>query len=178
MKYEGMTENLFRFYRGTDHIFYEDLKKAGVLSGSPAAWICGDLHLENFGSYKSDNRLVYFDLNYFDEAILAPCVWKLARLVTSIFIGFESLQIEQKKALNMASLVVKAYSSTLAGGKPNYIERQTAKGIVCEFLTKVSKRRQHHILEKRTVQKKNKLEILLNEKNPERRINRTCNPLD
>ena len=25
LKYDAMTENLFRFYRGTNHIFYEDL---------------------------------------------------------------------------------------------------------------------------------------------------------
>ena len=43
-----------------------------ALPHSPVCWICGDLHIENFGSYKGDNRLVYFDLNDFDESILAP----------------------------------------------------------------------------------------------------------
>lgn len=163
LKYEGMMENLFRFYRGTNHIFFGDLKNADVIPASPPAWICGDLHLENFGSYKSDNRLVYFDLNDFDEAILAPCAWELVRLVTSVFIAFESLQIEQKKALNMANLVIKSYCSTLSSGKPSYVERQTAKGIVCDFLEKVGKRKQQDILAKKTVLKKNKLEILLDD---------------
>ncbi len=80
---------------------------------SPVSWICGDLHLENFGSYKGNNRLVYFDLNDFDEAILAPTYLELVRLVTSIFIAFDSLKIEQKKAANMARLFLKAYSETL-----------------------------------------------------------------
>src|ERR1700722_919477 len=97
IKYELMTENLFRFYRGTNHVFYEDLKNAGTIYSSPDAWICGDLHLENFGSYKSDNRLVYFNLNDFDEAVLAPVTWELLRIVTSIFIAFESLNIDQKR---------------------------------------------------------------------------------
>jgi uncharacterized protein (DUF2252 family) len=163
IKYEAMTENLFRFYRGTNHIFYEDLKRADLIPDSPLAWICGDLHLENFGTYKSDNRLIYFDLNDFDEAVLAPASWELARIVTSIFIAFESLQIEQKKALNMAQLFLKTYAAALSRGKPNYIEPQTAKGIVCEFLTAVSKRKQKEILAKRTILKKNKLEILLDD---------------
>jgi uncharacterized protein (DUF2252 family) len=163
LKYEAMTENMFRFYRGTNHIFYEDLKKSNLMPASPSAWICGDLHLENFGSYKSDNRLVYFDLNDFDEAILAPAIWEIVRMITSIFIAFESLNIEQKRALNMAQLFIKTYSSKLAIGKPNYIEQQTAKGIVCEFLNKINKRKQKDILDKRTVFKKNKLEILLDD---------------
>ncbi len=160
LKYEAMAENLFRFYRGTNHIFYEDLMKADVMPFSPTAWISGDLHLENFGTYKSDNRLVYFDLNDFDEAILAPAVLELVRIITSIFIAFETLKIDQRRALNMAQLFIKTYAATLSAGKPNYIEPQTAKGIVCEFLTEVSKRKQKEILEKRTLLKKKKLEIL------------------
>jgi uncharacterized protein (DUF2252 family) len=163
VKYEAMTENLFRFYRGTNHIFYEDLKNAQSLPGSPAAWICGDLHIENFGTYKSDNRLIYFDLNDFDEAVLAPAAWELVRMTTSIFLAFESLRIEQKKALNMAQLFLKTYAVKLAAGKSNYIEPQTAKGIVAEFLLAVSKRKQKEILAKRTILKKNKLEILLDD---------------
>ena len=122
LKYEAMTENVFRFYRGTNHIFYEDLSSANIFPRSPESWICGDLHLENFGSYRSDNRLVYFDLNDFDESILAPVGWELLRLVTSIFIAFEILQIEQKRALNLAQLFIKSYSVKIASGKPNYIE--------------------------------------------------------
>ena len=160
LKYEAMVENPFRFYRGTNHIFYEDLAKSAAIPGSPASWISGDLHLENFGSFKSDNRLVYFDLNDFDESILAPVIWELYRLVTSIFVAFESLDIDQKKALNMARQFVKSYARTLQIGKPNYIEPQTAKGIVCDFLMSVSQRKQKEILAKRTILKKNKLAIL------------------
>src|SRR4051794_5174641 len=91
LKYDAMAENFFRFYRGTNHIFFEDLAKNNQLPSSPLAWICGDLHLENFGSYKSSNRLVYFDLNDFDDALLGPVSWELARMVTCIFGAFDSL---------------------------------------------------------------------------------------
>lgn len=160
LKFEAMAENLFRFYRGTNPIFHEDLRNADSLPFSPTAWISGDLHLENFGSYKSDNRLVYFDLNDFDDALLAPALLEVVRMVTSIFIAFESLQIDQRKALKMGQLFIRSYTATLAAGKPNYIEPQTATGIVREFLNKVSKRRQKDILAKRTELKKNKLQIL------------------
>jgi uncharacterized protein (DUF2252 family) len=44
---------------------------------SPVFWICVGLHIENFASYKGDNCLAYFDLNDFDESILAPVAWEL-----------------------------------------------------------------------------------------------------
>ncbi len=163
LKYDFMTENMFRFYRGTCHLFYEDLSKSNDIPPSPLAWICGDLHLENFGSYKGDNRLVYFDLNDFDEAILAPATYELTRIVTSILIAFDSLKIEKKKALNMARLFLKSYSATLTEGKANYIEPKTAKGIVCTFLNAVSKRKQKEILHKRTEKKQDKLIILMDD---------------
>src|SRR6201992_2600474 len=114
LKYEAMAENAFRFFRGTCHLFYEDLAAAEPLPLSPLAWICGDLHIENFGSYKGDNKLVYFDINDFDESVLAPVCYELARMVTSIFVAFDSLEIEPEKAKKMAQLFLKTYSLTLA----------------------------------------------------------------
>src|SRR3569833_1130606 len=122
LKYEAMAENAFRFFRGTCHLFYEDLSAAKPLPLSPLTWICGDLHIENFGSYRGDNKLVYFDLNDFDEALLAPASYEVVRMVTSIFIAFENLEIETEKALKMAGLYLKTNSATHAGGKASSIE--------------------------------------------------------
>ena len=73
MKYRKMRADPFVFLRGTCHLFYERLAGLDIDLKAPATWVCGDLHLENFGSYKGDNRLAYFDINDFDEAALAPC---------------------------------------------------------------------------------------------------------
>ena len=161
LKYEAMTENAFRFYRGTCHLFYEDLANAGALPLSPLVWICGDLHIENFGSYKGDNKMVYFDLNDFDEALLAPASYELTRMVTSIFIAFDSLDIEPEKALKMARLFVKNYCNTLAKGKAISIDPRTAKGIVCDFLTAANDSTEKDIIKKLTVGKKNKSVLLV-----------------
>jgi uncharacterized protein (DUF2252 family) len=163
LKYQFMSENMFRFYRGTAHLFYEDLAKEASFPSSPLTWISGDLHLENFGTYKGDNRLVYFDLNDFDEAILAPAAWELARTITSILVASRSQHIEEEKALRMAKLFLKTYSCTLRNEKAKYIESKTAKGIVCDFLKSVASRRNKDILNKRTIKKKDKLIILLDD---------------
>ncbi|MDB5025619.1 MAG: hypothetical protein JWP78_3374 [Mucilaginibacter sp.] len=161
LKYEAMADNAFRFFRGSCHLFYEDLAGAEALPLSPLAWICGDLHIENFGSYKGDNKLVYFDLNDFDEGLLAPASYELARMLASIFIAFDSLDIEPVKALKMARLFLKTYSATLAKGKAISIEPRTAKGIVCDFLTAATKTGEKKLLKKRTVSKKKRIMLSL-----------------
>jgi uncharacterized protein (DUF2252 family) len=161
VKYKLMQGDVFHFFRGSNHLFYEDLQLHNPLPPSPLSWICGDLHLENFGSFKGDNRLVYFDVNDFDDALLAPVIYDVARLVCSIFVAFDSLRIEENKAVKMAQLFLKTYSETLVKGKAYYIEPQTAKGIVYKFLSTVSKRKDKRLLRKRTVEKNDSLTILL-----------------
>jgi uncharacterized protein (DUF2252 family) len=160
LKYRLMQENAFRFFRGTCHLFYEDLAAAEGFPPGPLGWICGDLHLENFGSYRSDNNQVYFDLNDFDEAILAPVTWEVARLVTSIFVGFGSLGIEPRRAEKMAKLYLKSYAATLLSGKADYIEATMASGIICDFLTGVAKRKQRIILDKKASLQKKRVQMI------------------
>ena len=150
LKYQQMAENAFRFFRGTCHLYYEDLGGSKSLPAYPVSWVCGDLHLENFGTYKGDNRLVYFDVNDFDEGLLAPVDWEVSRIVASIFVGFESLGIKKKEAEGMAEYFLGVYSKTLAKGKAKYLEHQTANGIVRIFLEKVATRKQKELIRQRT----------------------------
>jgi uncharacterized protein (DUF2252 family) len=161
LKYEAMTDNAFRYYRGTCRLFYEDLSAIKNFPKSPLAWICGDLHLENFGSYRGNNKLVYFDLNDFDEATLAPAAWEVVRLVSSIFIAFDALGFEDEKSLKMGQLFLKTYADTLSKGKATSIEPRTAKGIICDFLSQAEQSRQKDILQKRTVKKEKKYVLRL-----------------
>ena len=153
MKYQLMAENAFRFFRGTCHLFYEDLGDA--LPASPTGWICGDLHLENFGTYKGDNRLVYFDLNDFDEGVLAPVAWEVVRMVTSIFIGCESVGIRGKEIEQVAALFLRVYTTSLGKGKARYLEAETANGIVKVFMDKICMRKQKELIRQRTEENKN-----------------------
>ena len=77
LKYQKMRKDPFSFLRGSCHLFYKRLPEFRLFKSAPLVWVCGDLHLENFGSYKGNNRLTYFDLNDFDESALAPArgIW-------------------------------------------------------------------------------------------------------
>lgn len=159
LKFQVMAANAFSFLRGSCHLFYEDLQRSNALALYPVTWVCGDLHLENFGTYKGDNRLVYFDLNDFDEGTLAPATWELARMVTSIFTGFESLGIPTKEAHRMATQFLAVYSATLAKGRSRYIEPRTADGIVKSFLDEIAARRQRALIRQRTILRNKKLQL-------------------
>lgn len=160
LKYKTMALNSFSFFRGSCHLFYEDLSKANLMPASPLAWVCGDLHLENFGSFKGDDHQVYFDLNDFDEAILAPVSWELVRMVTSIFVAFDNLALSEDYALKVSRKFLNTYASTLTKGKAIAVDPRTAQGIVCSFLKAVEKRKQKDLLKKRAVKKKGQYAFL------------------
>ena len=155
LKYQLMAENPFRFFRGTCHLFYEDLRQGPELPASPTGWVCGDLHLENFGTYKGDNRLVYFDLNDFDEGLLAPAAFEVVRMVTSIFIGCQSVGIRDVAIEQVADLFLNVYTATLSKGKARYLETETANGIVKTFMERICERKQKELIRQRTEEGKN-----------------------
>lgn len=150
MKYQGMRLDPWRFFRGTCHLFYDRLPKKGIFQSAPLVWSCGDLHLENFGSYKGSNRLVYFDINDFDEAIMAPASWDLVRMLTSIIVRAATLGIAKANTHALASQFVAAYLQTLAGGKAMWVERETAQGVVRRLLEQARSRPRLAFLQRRT----------------------------
>jgi uncharacterized protein (DUF2252 family) len=150
MKYRAMRAGPFAFFRGTCHLFYEDLPKGTALDASPAAWISGDLHLENFGVYKGDNRLTYFDLNDFDEACLAPASWELARLTTSLLLAGSEIGLEGRIIMELASTILGAYCAALRDGKARWVERTTATGMVKRLLHAVKMRTRRDLLDRAT----------------------------
>lgn len=150
LKYRNMRSSPFVFLRATCHLFYDRLPGGRLFSGAPAAWLCGDLHLENFGSYKGDNRLVYFDLNDFDESALAPVTWELVRFLSSLLVGAKSLKVTRAEALVLCRSFLDAYAAALQAGKARWVERETADGMVAQLLDRVQKRQRPDLLDSRT----------------------------
>ena len=149
MKYRAMREDPFAFMRGTCHLYYSDWPVHDEqLNGAPLAWLCGDLHLENFGCYKGDNRLVYFDLNDFDEAMLAPATWELGRWLASILVAADALKLPETDALCQIGL--DSYAAALLTGKGRWLERDTAKGMIRNLLNPLRLRSRKAFLNSRT----------------------------
>lgn len=161
MRYAKMKESPFVFLRGACHLFYDALPDASVLDQAPLAWCCGDLHFENFGSYKADNRLVYFDINDFDESALAPCTWDIVRLLTSIRCGAEALRATEAEAKTVAADCLGCYRDALLRGKPLWVEGETSSGLIHELFVALAERKRADFLDRRTVLKDGQRQIKL-----------------
>ncbi|AVQ84168.1 MULTISPECIES: DUF2252 domain-containing protein [unclassified Variovorax] len=154
MKYANLRTNPFVFLRGTCHLFYERLPQDALFAGkAPAGWVCGDAHLENFGSYKGDNRLVYFDLNDFDEAALAPVTWDLVRFLSSILVAGDGLCATTDDADALCNTALDAYVGALQSGKARWVDRDNAGGLIGQLLDTLKARTRPAFLDKRTDRK-------------------------
>ncbi|HMC13631.1 MAG TPA: DUF2252 family protein [Gallionellaceae bacterium] len=161
MKYAKMAQSPFIFLRGACHLFYEGLPDTPLFLDAPLAWCCGDLHFENYGSYKGDNRLVYFDINDYDEAALAPATWDIVRLLTSIQCGADSLNATRAEALAVCQNCLDSYRNALINGKPLWVERETSVGLVNALLTTLQGRERAAFLDKRTISKNRHRSLIL-----------------
>lgn len=153
-KYAAMRENVFRFFRGTCHLFNDDLGAEPFIGQGPRTWNVGDLHIENFGSFKADNRVAYFDLNDFDESILAPNLADLARITCSLFVAGSTLELNEAEIEQLVTTLTDTYAQTLAKGYIRSLEQDTARGIVGQFLRKVEFRKRRAFLKSRLHYKK------------------------
>ena len=151
LKHRAMRANPFAFYRGTCHLFYDRLPEIGLFRSAPAVWACGDLHLENFASYKGDNRLVYFDINDFDEAAMAPVTVDLVRAMTSLVVAGTSAKFGNATTNALLQNLLMTYRQTLATGKSLWVEAETSHGMIRELFNQVGQRSHATFLNRRTI---------------------------
>ena len=161
LKYKAMRTNAFSFPRGTAHLFYDRLTSKAPLPPGPTAWICGDLHMENFGSFQGGNGLIVFDVNDFDEAACAPAAWDICRLATSILVAGPTIGQTPKDTTDAAKAAIESYFVALTTGKPLWLDDTTAEGPIGTLLHKVAKRDPSKLLDKRTVVKKGKRSLIV-----------------
>ena len=164
LKYKIMAQDPFSFLRGSCHLFYEDLLKKYPFKSSPLTWICGDLHIENFGCYKGENRLIYFDLNDFDESIQAPLLFEIARLIVSVEVKCTQINFSAKQKKIIIHQLLQKYRNELINSKEKVIEQETATGLIKNLIDKVAERKANSLLLTRTNNKQKKAKLLLNDK--------------
>src|SRR5215470_8882315 len=80
-----MRKNPFVFLRAT---YYRWARKIGKicpgLVSAPSALCVGDIHLENFGTWRDEDGRWVWGVNDFDEAADMPYAFDLVRLTTSV----------------------------------------------------------------------------------------------
>ena len=156
LKRRKMMQSAFAWYRGAGDQFYARWLKPALKIAAPSVWLNGDLHLENFGTYRGDNRLTYFDIGDFDDACRGPAVIDLLRFVTGIMVAAPQLGLSRKDARALATHGLERYRLALADGKARWLERRTARGAIGDLLIDLERRSQADLLEKRTILKNGK----------------------
>jgi len=118
LKFAKLRKNPFAFFRGTAHLFYAHASALPeALAAAPLTGLTGDLHLENFGAYRGDNGLPCFSVNDFDEALVGPVTWDLARFVASLYVALAYLHRPQDEAKDLAHHFLHRYAHALAAGQ-------------------------------------------------------------
>ena len=117
-KVARMRASPLAFLRGAAPLFYDVLRAEPELAEGPAGegWIVGDAHLENFGAFVPaggkgvEGGSQVFDLNDFDDTMVAPLRFDLLRLGTSFLLGARELGATGGQALEMVNELLTAWA--------------------------------------------------------------------
>jgi len=150
LKLARMRADSFAFFRGSNPLFLEFMPRAHPLFRAPTTLICGDLHLENFGAFKGDNRLCYFDVNDFDDACLAPFTLDIVRFIASVKVAASGPTLDRAQSKTLVRLFLDAYTSSICDGKPRWIERSLAQGVFRALLRRAIRRTRQELLNRLT----------------------------
>lgn len=164
MKFARMREDPFAFFRGSNHLFLDMLPRRHSLWKGPKVFVCGDLHLENLGTFKGDNRLCYFDINDFDEACLAPPGIDLVRFAASVHMAALALDWNASLRTGMIRAFLQAYGTAIMDGKPRWLERSLAEGPVRSVLKRAATRSRVQLLNRYTDQRRKRRHLRIDDR--------------
>jgi hypothetical protein len=122
-KHEKMARSAFSFLRGTFFRWIEVWPQVcAKCADAPRVLCVGDIHVENFGTWRdADGRLVW-GVNDFDEAEVLPYTNDLVRLCTSVMLALASSPSRLRGRATLPRVcvsVLKGYRRSLEqGGEP------------------------------------------------------------
>jgi uncharacterized protein (DUF2252 family) len=154
LKLKRMARNPFAFFRGANHLFADGWNETRPPDVGPEVLICGDLHLENFGAYRDEGGEFLYDINDFDDALVAPCSLDLVRCSASILLAAELWRLTPLQASGMVLTFLDEYRANLKRS----LERQAvnpeaprlARGPVWDLLGKFAQASQAELLDQHT----------------------------
>ncbi len=126
LKHARMAEAPFFFLRATFYRWVTLWQEACPdLAKTPKLLAVGDLHVENFGTWRDAEGRLVWGVNDFDEAFAMPYAIDLVRLATSALLALRHERV-RLSAEEASAAVLSGYSDTigLAGGRPFVLEEE------------------------------------------------------
>jgi uncharacterized protein (DUF2252 family) len=159
LKLRRMLRDPFTFFRGTNHLFVALWPELQPPEAGPDILICGDLHLENFGAYRTVDGDFRYDINDFDEAIVAASSIDLVRCTTSIFLAAEQWRLTPTQATSMALAFLEHYRAAMLtaieAGVIGEVAPRSGRGAIWELLGTTAGGIQQVLLDRTTKRKAN-----------------------
>lgn len=122
-KHEQMVQGLFTFFRATFYRWAEIWPE--ICQGeatAPHVLAVGDLHVENFGTWRDFEGRLVWGINDFDEAHRLPYTIDLIRLATSAKLAVKPTRLSLTLT-EACEAILEGYSDGLrAGGRPFVLE--------------------------------------------------------
>lgn len=118
-KHEAMSDAPFPFFRATYYAWAVMWPTAlPDLFDAPRVTAVGDLHFENFGTWRDAEGRLAWGVNDFDEAATLPYTNDLVRLATSASLAYEEAKLVAR-AEDLAKALLDGYTAGLReGGHP------------------------------------------------------------
>ena len=123
LKHRRMAEDPFSFLRATFYRWIQVWPEVcRDLCEAPQVLAVGDLHVENFGTWRDIEGRLVWGVNDFDEAALLPYTLDLVRLATSAMLANQEGHLAIKTKHACAAILDGYRTSLTANGKPFVLE--------------------------------------------------------
>ena len=160
-KYGMMAESMFAFFRATNYLFWTDYGSSPLLTtfGGPTTkvWIQGDAHCDNVSALLTNQNAVIFDLDDFDETLIADYQMDLWRLAISILLAIqENGGLPLKTQEQLIDALSTSYLNTLRGYRDNSNELITTYSLhntpsfLSDWMAQLSEQTHLRVLKKMT----------------------------
>jgi uncharacterized protein (DUF2252 family) len=112
LKNELMAASPFAYFRGAVPVMAYDLSL--VSNTGICNQLCGDAHVRNLGAFAGPDGRLEFDLNDFDETIVAPFEWDVKRMATSLVLAGRGAGAKNVHCREAATVFLEQYRTTMA----------------------------------------------------------------
>jgi uncharacterized protein (DUF2252 family) len=125
LKHQRMAEAVFPFLRATFYRWMQIWPEVcSDLAKAPRVLAVGDLHVENFGTWRDIEGRLVWGINDFDEAAVLPYTIDLVRLATSAMFAIESGHVAVRPK-DACSAILEGYQESLTDrGRPFVLEEE------------------------------------------------------
>ena len=122
LKVARMSESAFAFFRGTFHLYARDVIVPDLVAfpllsdGGGEMEVVGDVHSENYGTYKAEDGKIHYDIDDFDETTTGRFDWDVCRFAINTLLASQQRKdtLEAQASVTLAGLA--SYLQTILGG--------------------------------------------------------------